>query len=259
MADKTEKPILEELAEAPFLDHLEELRWRLIKSIIAITVGAVIAFFFSDYLFKILWYPLHQAAPELKIHYFRVTEGFTTRLKLSIVAGAAVASPVVFYQAWKFVLPGLYQREVKMIMPIVFASTFFFFLGVVFCYLVLLPFGLSFFYTQAPEGTEPTLMMSDYLGFILTLILSFGVVFELPVVSYFLGRIGILTSSFLARGRRYAVIIIAVVAAVITPPDFISQLGVGIPLYILYEISIIIVRLTGRNESQKNAQKDLAG
>ena len=144
-------------------------------------------------------------------------------------------------------------------LPIVFASTFFFFLGVVFCYLVLLPYGLSFFYQQTPEGVQPTLMMSDYLGFILMLLLAFGVVFQLPVISFFLGRIGILSSSFLAKGRRYAAVIIAVVAAIITPPDFISQLGIGIPLYILYEISIIIVRLTGRSEKREKAAKDLAG
>ncbi|MCP4581668.1 MAG: twin-arginine translocase subunit TatC [candidate division Zixibacteria bacterium] len=245
--------------EAPFLDHLEELRWRLIKSIIAIVVFAAGAFYFSDYLFKGLWYPLKQAAPELQIHYFRVTEGFTTRLKLSLVGGAAAASPIVFYQIWKFVLPGLYQREAKIVIPIVSASTFFFFLGTIFCYFVLLPYGLNFFYTQAPEGTQPTLMMSDYLGFILVLLLAFGVVFQLPVVSFFLGRIGIISSKFLAKGRRYAVIGIAILAAIITPPDFISQLGIGIPLYILYEISIIIVRATGRAEGREKDGNNLAG
>lgn len=255
----SEEPYISDLSEAPFLDHLEELRWRLIKSIIAIAVGAVAAFYFSDILFNVLWYPLKQAAPELKIHYFKVTEGFTTRLKLSIVGGAAVASPIVFYQAWKFVLPGLYEREIKIVLPIVMASTLFFFLGAVFCYFILLPYGLNFFYQQTPEGVQPTLMMSDYLGFILMLLLAFGVVFQLPVVTFFLGRVGILSSKFLAKGRRYAIIIIAIMAAIITPPDFISQLGIGIPLYILYEISIIIVRLTGRAEDREKDTKTLAG
>ena len=250
---------LEKFSEAPFLDHLEELRWRLIKSIVAVIVGGIAAYFISDYLFELLWYPLHQVAPELKIHYFKVTEAFTTRLKLSIVAGAIMASPIVFYQVWKFVLPGLYDREARIILPIVFASTVFFILGTIFCYFVMLPYGLSFFYGQAPPETEPTLMMGDYLGFILTLILSFGVVFELPVVSFFLGRVGILTSEFMGKWRRYALVIIAILAAVITPPDFISQLAVGIPLYILYEISIIIVRLTGRREKIRKAKKNLAG
>jgi len=254
-----EKSYLEELTEAPFLDHLEELRWRLIKSVVAIIIGAFVAYYFSDFLFEVLWYPLKQVAPDLKIHYFRVTEGFTTRIKLSIVAGAIGVSPIVFYQIWKFIVPGLYAKEAKIILPIVFASTFFFLLGAVFCYYVMLPYGLGFFYSQAPAGTEPTLMMGDYLGFILNLILAFGVVFELPVISFFLGRIGILTSAFLAKWRRYAAVIIAVVAAVITPPDFISQLAVGIPLYILYEISIIIVKLTGRNEPRRGKNKDLAG
>ena len=245
--------------EAPFLDHLEELRWRLIKSIIAIVVCSVVAYIFSDYLFQGLWYPLKKVAPELKIHYFKVTEAFTTRIKLSLVGGAAVASPIVFYQAWKFVLPGLYQREAKVVIPIVFASTLFFLIGLVFSYFIMLPYGLGFFYDQAPVGTEATLMMSDYLGFILSLLLAFGAVFQLPVISFFLGRIGVLSSQFLAKGRRYAAIIIAMVAAVITPPDFISQLAIGIPLYILYEISIIIVKLTGQDNRREKSQKDLAG
>jgi len=247
------------VGEAPFLDHLEELRWRLIKSIIVIVACSIIAYIFSDYLFQGLWYPLKKIAPELKIHYFKVTEAFTTRIKLSVVGGAAAASPIVFYQAWKFVLPGLYQREAKVIFPIVFASTFFFLIGLVFCYFIMLPYGLGFFYDQAPEGTEATLMMSDYLGFILSLLLAFGAVFQLPVISFFLGRIGVLSSQFLAKGRRYAAIIIALVAAVITPPDFISQLAIGVPLYILYEISIIIVRLTGRDDKRVKSQKGLVG
>jgi len=246
-------------SEMPFLDHLEEFRWRLIKSIGAIVVFAIAAFIFSDYLFNALWYPLHRAAPELNIHYFKVTEGFTTRLKLSIVGGAIAASPIVFYQVWRFILPGLYQREVKVVVPIVMFSTVFFFLGGIFCYFVLLPYGLKFFYTQAPEGVKPTLMMGDYLNFILALILSFGVVFQLPVVSFFFGKIGLISSKTLASGRRYALIAIAVLAAIITPPDFISQLFIGIPLYILYEISIIIVRLTGTAEKRKKDAENLAG
>ncbi|MCD6162381.1 MAG: twin-arginine translocase subunit TatC [candidate division Zixibacteria bacterium] len=249
----------EQSNEMPFLSHLEELRWRLIKIIAAIIICAVAAYIFSDYLFQALWYPLNQAAPELKIHYFKVTEGFTTRLKLSIVGGAIAASPIIFYQIWKFVLPGLYDREVKVVMPIVLFSTLFFFVGTLFCYFILLPYGLGFFYTQAPEGTQPTLMMGDYLSFILMLILAFGIVFQLPVVSFFLGKIGLISSKFLAKGRRYAVLIIAILAAVLTPPDFISQLGIGIPLYILYEISIIIVKLTGSAEKQESASKNLTG
>ncbi len=245
--------------EMPFLEHLEELRWRIIKAIVAVIICSIAAFIFSDYLFSVLWHPLNKAAPELKIHYFKVTEGFTTRIKLSLVGGIMAALPVIFYQIWKFVLPGLFQREIKIVIPIVFFSTFFFFVGTVFCYFILLPYGLGFFYAQAPAGTEPTLMMGDYLGFILVLLLAFGLVFQLPVVSYFLGKIGLISSKFLASGRRYAVVAIAVLAAVITPPDFISQLGIGIPLYILYEISIIVVKLTGAAEKRKYTPDDRAG
>lgn len=241
-----------------FLEHLEELRWRLIKCVIAIIVGAAVAYAYSDWLFTIIWYPLQQASPGIKLHFFKVAEAFGTRLKLSTVAGLLAALPIVIFQIWRFVLPGLYSKEIKIVYPIVFFSTIFFVIGVVFCYFYMMPWGLKFLLGQAPPNTEATLMIGDYLNFFIWMVLSFGVVFQLPVVAYFLGKIGLLTSKFLASGRRYAIIIIAVVAAVVTPqPDFISQAMLFVPLYILYELSILIVKLTGKNEPWRN--KNLAG
>ena len=226
----------EKSKEMPLLEHLEELRWRLIKAIIAVIIGSTVAYAYSDPLFKVLWYPLHQAAPGIKLHFFKVAEAFSARLKLSMVAGVLLALPFVIYQIWRFVLPGLYEREIRIVYPIVAFSTVFFLMGVLFCYFTMMPWGLKFLLGQAPPDTEPTLMIGDYLNFFIWMILSFGAVFQLPVVSYFLGRIGILTSRFLSKGRRYAIVIIALVAAVVTPqPDFISQGMLFIPLYILYE------------------------
>jgi sec-independent protein translocase protein TatC len=232
--------------EMPFLEHLEELRWRLIKSIIALVIAATVAYSYSDQLFQFLWQPIHVAVPGLKMHFFKVTEAFNTRIKLSLVGGALLALPIILFQIWQFVY------------IIVVFSTVFFLMGVFFCYYWMLPYGLKFLLGQAPPDTEPTIMMGDYLGFIIWTLLAFGLIFQMPVVSFFLGRIGLLTSRFLASGRRYAIVIIAIAAAVITPqPDFISQGMLGIPMYLLYELSILIVWLTGRNEPRR--QKDLLG
>jgi sec-independent protein translocase protein TatC len=221
-------------------------------------VGASVAYAYSDPLFKILWHPLQEASPGIKLHFFKVAEAFGARLKLSMVAGLLVALPIVIYQIWRFVLPGLYKKELRAIYPIVFFSTIFFLIGVAFCYYTMMPWGLKFLLGQAPPDTEATLMIGDYLNFFIWMILSFGAVFQMPVVAYFLGKIGILTSRFLASGRRYAVIIIAVVAAVVTPqPDFISQAMLFVPLYILYEFSILIVKFTGKKEPRR--LKKLAG
>lgn len=245
-------------SEMSFLEHLEELRWRLIKCVIAVIVGAAVAYAYSDWLFTIIWRPLQIASPGIKLHFFKVAEAFGTRLKLSTVAGLLAALPIVIFQIWRFVLPGLYSREIKIVYPIVFFSTIFFVIGVAFCYIYMMPWGLKFLLNQAPPNTEATLMIGDYLNFFIWMVLSFGVVFQLPVVAYFLGKIGLLTSKFLASGRRYAIIIIAIVAAVVTPqPDFISQALLFVPLYILYELSILIVKITGKNEPWRN--KNLAG
>ncbi|NLI14773.1 MAG: twin-arginine translocase subunit TatC, partial [candidate division Zixibacteria bacterium] len=181
-------------AEMSFLEHLEELRWRLIKCVIAVIVAAAVAYAYSDWFFAIIWRPLQQASPGIKLHFFKVSEAFGTRLKLSTLAGLLGALPIVIYQIWRFVLPGLYSKEIKIIYPIVFFSTIFFVVGVIFCYFFMMPWGLKFLLEQAPPNTEATIMIGDYLNFFIWMVLSFGMVFQLPVVAYFLGKIGLLTS-----------------------------------------------------------------
>jgi sec-independent protein translocase protein TatC len=233
-----------------FLDHLEELRIRIIKCLVSIVVLSIGAYIFSDQIYAILQIPLYQAVPDIKLHYFKVTEGFTIRVKMSLLAGLIVSVPVILYQLWQFVVPGLYEREKKMVLPVVFAGTVFFLLGAIFCFFVVLPRAIAFLSNVAFEGLEPTWMIQEYFSFMMRLLLAFGVAFELPIVSFFLGRVGIINAELMARGRRYALVGIVALAALITPPDIFSQVVLAGPVYLLYELSILVVKLTGRKSPE---------
>jgi len=231
--------------EMSFWEHLEELRWRLIKSLAAVLVTSIIAFLFSDWMLAIITRPID------KIYFIGIGEAFSVRIKLSLFAGLVLALPVLFYQAWKFVVPGLYASEVKMVVPVVVFATLFFVGGAAFCFFLVLPVGIEFLMSYATDKLQPMIQVSKYISFVGWMTISFGAVFELPIVSYFLGRVGIINSRMLRKGRRVAVVVILLVAAIATPsPDMFSQLMLAVPLYALYEISVIIVRLTGRAESR---------
>lgn len=233
-----------------FLDHLEELRLRIIKCLVSIVVLAIAAYIFSDEIYAILQIPLYQAVPDIKLHYFKVTEGFTIRVKMSLLAGLIVSVPVILYQLWQFVVPGLYEREKRMVLPVVFAGTVFFLAGALFCFFVVLPRAIAFLSNVAFEGLEPTWMIQEYFSFMMRLLLAFGVAFELPIVSFFLGRLGIVNAKLMAKGRRYALVAIVTLAALITPPDIFSQVVLAGPVYLLYELSILVVKLTGRKSPE---------
>ena len=231
--------------EMSFWEHIEELRWRLIKSLAAVLVTSIVAFFFSDWMLDILTRPID------KIYFIGIGEAFSVRIKLSLFAGVVLALPVLFYQAWKFVVPGLYASEVKMVVPVVVFATLFFVGGAAFCFFMVLPMGIKFLMSYATDKLQPMIQVSKYISFVGWMTISFGAVFELPIVSYFLGRVGIINSRMLRKGRRVAVVVILLVAAIATPsPDMFSQLMLAVPLYALYEISVIIVRLTGRAENR---------
>jgi sec-independent protein translocase protein TatC len=243
MANDEEKHELSEFGSMPFLDHLEELRRRLLKSIVAVVVMTLAAFYFSDELMKFLVTPLG----DIKLHVTEVTGSFYAYLKVSLVAGIAAASPIVFYQLWSFIAPGLYRQEKARVLPLVLVSTLLFLIGASFCYLVVLPLSLKFLIGFSGDLLSPIITVGSYLTFSGMLMLAFGVGFEIPVVAYFLGRIGLISSQFLAKGRRYAIVLILIVAAVLTPtPDVATQLLLAGPLYLLYEVSIILVRVTGK-------------
>ena len=172
------------------------------------------------------------------------------RLKVAIFSGLIVASPFVFYQVWLFIAPGLYDEERRLAAPFLIGTTTLFLVGVAFCYYVVLPFAFEFFRTQYEAiGVTPTIRISEHISIIIKAVLGFGIVFEMPILAYFLGRAGILSSALLRDGRRYAIVIIFVLSAVLTPPDVLTQLLMVGPLMILYELSILIVRKTEQKQS----------
>lgn len=253
----TEKIEGKKKRDMPFLDHLEELRWRIIKILAAMVIAAVACYFISDFLFYWLRYPLEKAVPDgsVDLNFLKVAEGFTVRLKLSFFAGIFISIPITVFQIWAFVMPGLYERERKIVIPLVFASSILFLIGAALCFIWVLPFTIRFLLNIAPENVKPVLTINEYLTFVMWTTLAYGTVFQTPIVALFLGKMGIIDAKILGKGRRYAVVAIAAIASVVTPPDIFSMAMMGLPLYLLYEISIIILRIIGKS----GKKQDLAG
>lgn len=254
---KTREKITEK--EMPFLDHLEELRWRLIKSIIAVVVGAVGAYFFSDLILKLLIHPYNTAAAQAtkgdvqKLIFLTPTGGFMIRIKLSAFTGVLIALPVIFYQLWKFVVPGLMEKERRYVPLVVFFSTICFLAGAFFCYFVVLRFGLKFLLGFETADMVATISVNEYLQFVTMLIFVFGFIFELPILSFFLSKIGLLTPAFLRHYRRHGIVIMVILSAVLTPPDIFTQLLLAGPLILLYEISIVVSALAVKTKHQEQS------
>jgi len=240
--------VSEKSGEMSFLDHLEELRWRLIKAAVAVVLGAIPSgIYWQKILDWALIYPLRSTSPRPKLIYTNPSESVILSFKIAIAGGLVAASPVVFYQLWKFISPGLYRNEKKVILPVVVASTVFFIAGISFAYYTF-PYLLKFLTSYAGNRLDAMFKIDEYFGFLLKLTLSFGAVFELPVLSFVLSRMGLLTAGFLIKNIRYAVVAIFLVAAVLTPPDVISQLMLAAPLLILYAISIGVAALASPKE-----------
>ena len=237
----------------PFTAHLEELRKRLIICCVAIGIGVVIAYGVKEKLFEILTLPLvREMRPGDKLIFTGLTEAFFTYMKISFLAGIMLASPVIIYQFWAFVGPGLYQKERRYFVPIVLLSLFFFAGGSLFCFFVVFPFAFKFFLSFATDVIQPLPSMKEYLSFASVTMLAFGLVFELPLVIVFLARLGIVTVDFLRKNRKYAILLIFLVAAILTPgPDVVSQVLMAIPLMFLYEISIIGAIFFGKKKEKK--------
>jgi sec-independent protein translocase protein TatC len=224
----------------PLMEHLTELRTRLIHSVIAIGVGFLIAYAVDDWLFKLLTYPLRAAAHgKVLLIGTGVGEAFFTKLKVALIAGLFIASPAVFLEIWKFIAPGLYESERRLAKPFVIFATIFFLAGGYFCWAVVFRIGYSFFLQQyASIGVTPTLRISEYLAFSAKLLLAFGITFELPIFAFFLTRAGLIDHHMMTHHFRYAVLAIFVVAVALTPPDMISPFLLAIPLMALYGLSI---------------------
>jgi len=224
----------------PFLDHLEELRWRILKSLAAIIVMAMASFYFSNELFRFIIAPLGN----VKLHFTEVTGSFYAYLKVSLIVGLFAALPIIFYQLWAFVSPGLYKREKAMILPLVFSSTVIFIVGAAFCYYGVLPIALKFLIGFGDDLLSPIITVSSYISFAGMLLVAFGLGFELPVAAYVLAKMGIVSPQALAKARRYAIVGILIIGAILTPPDVFTQLLLAGPVYLLYEVSIIVARVT---------------
>ena len=249
--------------ETGFISHLTELRSRLINSMIFLFAFFVICYFFAEYIYGFLVDPYAQAVREddsgRRLIFTALQETFLTYLKVAFFASFFVTSPFILIQIWKFIAPGLYDHEKSALVPYLIITPILFFLGGALVYYLVMPLAIKFFLSFESSGIITNLpiqleaKVSEYLSLIMKLIFAFGLSFQLPVVLSLLARIGVVDSDFLKTRRKYVVVIIFTAAAILTPPDPITQLGLAIPLLILYELSILSVSLIEK-KSKQNAQ-----
>lgn len=244
---------MDEQDKIPFTAHLEELRKRLIACFIAVGIGFVLSYGFKEKLFDVLTTPLISVMETGdKIIFTGLPEAFFTYLKVAFLSGIILAAPVIFYQFWMFVAPGLYHKEKRLLIPIVTLSTIFFIGGALFGYFIVFPWGFKFFLGFASETIKPLPSMREYLSFSAKLLLAFGLVFELPLIITFLARLGLVSVEFLKKNRKYALLLFFVGAAILTPPDVVTQIMMALPLMVLYEISILGARIFGKKKTEED-------
>jgi sec-independent protein translocase protein TatC len=244
----------------PFTGHLEELRKRLIISCVAVGIAFFAAFSFKEDLFRILMRPLIYALPPgQKMIFTGLPEAFFVYIEVSLIAGVMVAMPVILYQMWLFIAPGLYTHERHFLMPVVTLSTFFFLAGVLFAYLVVFPFAFKYLVSFETDFVRPLPAMREYLNLVSALMLAFGLIFELPLVLTMLARFGMITDRFLSKNRKYAVLIAFVAAAILTPtPDVFNQCLMAVPIIILYEVSIWGAKVFGKKRRPEETDDESA-
>jgi sec-independent protein translocase protein TatC len=238
-------------------EHLIDLRNSITHSLIAIGIGFGVCYYFKDFIFNIVTRPLTQALPKNSyLIYTGLTEAFFTYMKVAFFASLIITSPYVLYQIWKFIAPGLLPQEKKYVVPFVISSSFLFISGVLFGYFVALPPAFEFFVSFNNQYLQAMLSFKDYLSLFVTFLLGFGISFELPIFIFFLTKLGIVNAAMLSKQRRYAILIIFIVAAILTPsPDALSQVLMAIPLMFLYEVSIFVSRFA-RKEKVKSENQE---
>ncbi len=231
----------------PFVSHLKELRDRILVCVVALGIAFIFTFYFKERIFDFLMQPFVRVMPQKSSFIFTyVTEAFITYFKMSIVAAVFISSPVILYEFWMFVAPGLYEKEKKYLFPFIFFGSLCFICGALFCYYVVMPTVYRFFVSYGSEFVIPMPDLKGYMSLTLRMLVIFGVIFELPLVAYFLSKIGVINYRLLSSKRRYAILAIFIVSAIITPPDITSQVLMAIPLWALYELSILITRFFGK-------------
>lgn len=251
-------------AEMPFLDHLEELRWRIIWSLGALVVGVILGFVIVTR-FELLRHLQEPIAPFMaghKLVYTHPGDTFSITLSAAMVVGAIIASPVILYQVWAFLSPALHRHEKKVVIPVIIGAVVLFVGGVALAYFFVLPMTLRFLMNFQVASLEPMITASDYFGFVIVLALTFGAVFELPLLILALAALGLVTPTFLARFRRYAFVLSFLLSAFITPGDiFIATIAMTAPLYLLYELSVLLATIIFRKRraTEYAAQQPVAG
>ncbi|MEX0999067.1 MAG: twin-arginine translocase subunit TatC [Thermodesulfobacteriota bacterium] len=242
-----------------FMDHLTELRRRLIWSLLAIVILFAPAYYFSNEIFEFLMKPLIENLPEgSSLIFTRPAEGFTTYLKVSFFAALFLAVPFLLYQAWRFIAPALYKEEKQIVIPFIFFGSLFFGLGAAFCYYVASPPAFKFLLNEySSEYVKAFPTIREALSFFMALIFGFGLVFEFPLIIFILARIGIVTSKWLREKRKYAVIISAMTAAILTPTtDAISMMLMFVPIIIFYELGILVAWLFGKKKKKDDSEEE---
>ncbi len=257
-----------EVAKMPLLDHLVELRQRLLYSVVALFVTFLVCFFFAQDLYDFLVRPLARILLESGVQkdprliYTDLTEVFFTHVKVAFFFGAFFSCPIFLTQFWLFVAPGLYKNEKRALAPFLVATPVLFFIGAALVYFVIMPLAWQFFISFSQAGGDGTLpieleaKVNEYLSLVMTLIFAFGLCFQLPVIMTLLARVGLATSQGMAAKRKYAIVGVFIVAAIFTPPDPISQISLAIPIVILYEVSIYMAKLVERKRRQNDAMED---
>ncbi|MEO5358263.1 MAG: twin-arginine translocase subunit TatC [Nitrospirae bacterium YQR-1] len=266
----------QQLSEQPkmsFVDHLGELRTRLIVSFSAILIIFIVVFNYSEFLFKVLILPMEQnlifkkhlpfiffepkTTAAVKLVFLEPAEAFWMHIKLSMLASIVLSLPILFSQLWLFISPGLLPNEKKYVLPFIFSATILFMFGAAFCFVIVLPFALGFLLTYKTEHLIPMISVGRYVDFTMKFILAFGVIFELPIAIIVLTRLGLVTPAFLKKSRKYAVVIAFIIAAVVTPtPDAFNQSLMAVPIIVLFEIGIFVSKFFIKKPDE-NETKDV--
>jgi sec-independent protein translocase protein TatC len=233
-----------EASRMSFIDHLRELRWRLLWSIIAIGVSGAVCLYFADEIF--LWIVAPLAAIDTQMQVLSPMEMFMAYLKLGLLAGVFVASPFVLWQVWLFVAPGLYAHEKRWVIPFVVLGSLFFVSGAAFAFYIVLPLGFQYLVKMLPSMVQANYRVEEYISLVISMLLAFGLVFELPLVMWILSAAGIVSPQSYSRIRKYWIVIAFIVAGVLTPPDPLSQIFMAVPLLVFFELGVFGARMLYR-------------
>ena len=240
-----------------YLEHLEELRWRIIKIIIGIIIGGiVVAVFIDPIINQVILLPAKKTIPPMTIINLKPYGQFTLYMEVIIIGGIIASTPNILFQTWKFIEPALKPGERKYVTAVVVFSTFCFLAGIAFAYFVMLPTALNFFANFGTEFIDNKIAANEYMRFVISVCLAAGIVFELPMASFFLSKLGILKPGFMRKYRKHAIVVILILAGILTPgPDIASQLLLGVPLFLLYEISILICKYSQKKKSPDSEEE----